>query len=730
MLLKIFLPLCVLVAPLLLGLDGIGGKGDDFPRGVYLNSVVWTNVTGMNQLAWGNVLPTNADRYWGHCVCAVITVLYSCYIFYHELRGYVSLRQKHLTSAKYRSRASATTVLISAIPSELCTKERLKSQYKVFPGGVREVWISRNLDSLSAKILKRDRLAGRLEASYTRWIRSQAKIQARERSKESSFAQMTSLSSDYLLCKRLSDVIGALKACWCTAVFSSFLASDAREMIRLPVCGILSWIPWTGSKVDAIDHYHQELVQLNEEINNEQNSHHLRPHMNSAFIQFNSQIAAHMACQTVSHATPLQMTPRATEIAPEDVIWDNMSMSWRQRWVRKVVVTLLVSCLIIGWTVPVAFTGVLSNLDSLSTAVHRLERIADIPVPVKGIMQGVVPSAMLFGLLYLLPVILRALAKFQGVTTGTAVELSVQWYYFIFLFVQVFLVVTLSTSLTRIIGGVNASTTVKFIPTVLATDIPSAANYFFNYIFLQACSVSAGVLAQAEALFGRLILGRLFDSTATEKSKRRASLPEIEWGTFYPIYTNLACIGLIYCTIAPLMSFFLLATFACFWFVYRYQTLYVAQFTYDTGGLLFAPAINQLFVGLYVMELCLFGLFLLVQGVDLTTGEPQGMPCRSQAAIIFLLFILTVVYQIVLNHCFGPLLQYLPIISENDDECMSSKAQEFEHTALRSRCPVLHIPQANSVVLPETVLQIKYARLDSKCRVVSGGDGGMDRYCT
>jgi hypothetical protein len=47
---------------------------------------------------------------------------------------------------------------------------------------------------------------------------------------------------------------------------------------------------------------------------------------NSAFIQFNSQAAAHMACQRESHHTPSRIAPRLVEIAPGYVIWDNMSM--------------------------------------------------------------------------------------------------------------------------------------------------------------------------------------------------------------------------------------------------------------------------------------------------------------------------------------------------------------------------------------------------------------------
>lgn len=119
-------------------------------------------------------------------------------------------------------------------------------------------------------------------------------------------------------------------------------------------------------------------------------------------------------------------------------------------------------------------------------------------------------------------------------------------------------------------------------------------------------------------------------------------------------------LGLIYCVIAPLILIFNVITFSLFWFVYRYNTLYVTKFRFDTGGLLFPRAINQLFTGLYVMELSLIGLFFLVRD---TQGE---VACEGQAIIMIIVLILTAGYQILLNDAFGPLFRYLPITLEDD----------------------------------------------------------------
>ena len=110
---------------------------------------------------------------------------------------------------------------------------------------------------------------------------------------------------------------------------------------------------------------------------------------------------------------------------------------------------------------------------------------------------------------------------------------------------------------------------------------------------------------------------------------------------------------------------FNIITFGLFWLVFRYNTLYVTKFRFDTGGLLYPTAINQLFTGLYLMELCLIGLFFLVKDAT-SDGEADGTPCKAQGIIMIVVLILTSLYQWLLNSAFGPLLRYLPITLEDE----------------------------------------------------------------
>ncbi|MCR3600449.1 hypothetical protein K0B41_23695, partial [Salmonella enterica subsp. enterica serovar Mbandaka] len=113
-------------------------------------------------------------------------------------------------------------------------------------------------------------------------------------------------------------------------LWKKYIRQKDRETMRLPIFGI-SWMPsiWLlGKKVDTIDYCRKEVARLNLEIEVDQQHPEKFPLMNSAFIQFNHQVAAHMACQAVSHHVPKQMAPRTVEISPDDVIWDNMSIKW------------------------------------------------------------------------------------------------------------------------------------------------------------------------------------------------------------------------------------------------------------------------------------------------------------------------------------------------------------------------------------------------------------------
>lgn len=461
-------------------------------------------------------------------------------------------------------------------------------------------------------------------------------------------------------------------------VWKQYIKPEDRDTLRVPIIA-QSWfprLPLIGKKIDKIYFLRKELARLNVEIEHDQQNVEKYPYMNSAFIQFNHQVAAHMACQSLSHHVPQHMSPRLVEITPADVIWDNMSMKWWERYVRTGVVFVVAVGLIILYTVPVTFTGLLSQVDAISEKYSWLSWLASFPREAKAIIQGVLPPILLSVILSLVPIIFRFLVKLRGVPNGNAKEIGVQDYYFAFLFIQVFLVVTLSAGLTSFFTTLTEDT--ASVPQTLAQNLPNASNYFFSYLTVQALSNSASALVQVGSLLVWFLWAPYNDSTARQKWKRQTNLSNVQWGSFFPPFTNFAVIGkhgartgqckmfanassgIIFSTIAPLIMVFNLIVFSLYWVTQRYNVLYVYRFKNDTGGLLFPKAINQLFVGVYVLEICLIGLFFLARN---SKDNASAIP---QAVIMIVVLVATIIFHWLLNGAFAPLFRYLPITLEDE----------------------------------------------------------------
>ncbi|KFA50706.1 hypothetical protein S40293_07836 [Stachybotrys chartarum IBT 40293] len=904
-LLVIFIPIAAVVMPILIPINYVGGRGQNVDVSeTNRNSTL--EPSGLDTLAWGNVRAENTSRYGAHLLMAILVVIWVCTVFFFELRVYIKVRQDYLTSAEHRLRASATTVLVNSIPAKWLSEEALLGLFDVFPGGVRNVWLNRDLTKLLDKITQRDRVHSMLEAAETELIKAAKKAHKkkqdaeekaqRKRAKAKSLtkeertardaeddarakqmansgqgahagfhAQVPHTVADGVRESQLEEdlehgrthdnhesggfripIIGeglsrvghgikgvvskagnevdetlettngfmgiqekheptqghqdvqrrkaqiaentqepprtattadrasivsaesskAIKPAgarsplgWNNAVrkldniedmyvkeetkfwqfwkppsgsyaspvpqgprleprrktnkqsketmsawqkFVSalpFFGGDDEETYEYPTAynvdykeddveaewqkylkkrhrptrhlnpfGI-SWligIPFVTKKVDTIYWCREELARLNLEIEEDQKHPERFPLMGSAFIQFNHQVAAHMACQSVVHHIPKQMAPRMIEISPRDVVWDNMAIPWWQEWLRTGSVMVIVLAMIILWAIPVAWTAALSQLDVLIRQAEWLSFLTanDSIESFARAISGVLPTIFLALLLALIPWILNLLAGIKGAKTGAEKTEFVQIFYFVFLFIQVFLIVSIASffaaSLDRLLENLADLQNPSAVLDLLAENLPRAANYFFSYMILQALSTSSATLLQLAALFLWYVVARIFDSTARQKWTRNTDLKQIKWGSFFPVYTNFACIALVYCVIAPLISIFAIITFSLLWLAQRYAMLYVIRFDSDTGGVLYPRAINQTFTGIYVMELCMAGLFFLVR------DENDNPSCWTHGMIMIIVLILTIIYQVLLNMSFAPLFRYLPITFEDE----------------------------------------------------------------
>ena len=139
------------------------------------------------------------------------------------------------------------------------------------------------------------------------------------------------------------------------------------------------------------------------------------------------------------------------------------------------------------------------------------------------------------------------------------------------------------------------------------------------------------------------------------------------------------------------MLLFMLITFSLFWVVIKNNLLYcVRTGTVDGGGLFFPSAINQLFTGLYFMEVCLVGLFFLVRDTQ------DRVACAAQGIIMAVLLVLTILYQIWLMNHLAPLFKYAPVRLEVESKALLAEYEESRRTGSRG----IHELSATATFVP------------------------------
>ena len=84
--------------------------------------------------------------------------------------------------------------------------------------------------------------------------------------------------------------------------------------------------------------------------------------------------------------------------------------------------------------------------------------------------------------------------------------------------------------------------------------------------------------------------------------------------------------------------------------MFRYNLLYVTEFRSNINDLLYSTTLNQLFIKIYVMKLCMIDLFFLVR------DDHDRSTCVDQAVIMIIAIAMTVIFQFLLNNAFASLL--------------------------------------------------------------------------
>ncbi|KAG0294752.1 hypothetical protein BGZ96_000506 [Linnemannia gamsii] len=561
--------------------------------------------TGMMVMTIANV--NDSWRLWFHLILTYIFCGSSIALLWREMREYTQRRHAYLMSVRHNKTPQSTTILVTAIPEGLNTEEALFDIFDRFPGGVSKIWLNRHPKDILKLCKERDEIVPKLEMAEYNYIRS---------------------------------------------AYSKKAQKDPHFKGPVRPLGRVSAIPFFGKKVDLINYYTERLAHLNNEIESAQQTGSLKS-LNSAFIQFNAQFGAQSAVQTVVHPKPFHMAPMYSEISPLDVVWDNMNLSTVVTKGRRLIILAVSTAMILFWTIPTLFIASLSSLSVLVQAFSFLAFLENLPAAVIPLVEGIIPPLMLAGLMAILPVILTTMATYEGHVRLSAITHSLMSKYFLFLVVNVLLISTLTNGFIDTYHKLQESGfKLDDIVKLIAQSLPTSSSFFINYVLLRGFTGPALELIQ----IAPLLLNFFFTHTMAKSPRQiwdvQGRLESVNYGVLFPQQTLIFCIGIVFSTITPLILPFVTFYFTLFYFVYRHQFLYVYSQPIETGGLAFPKAVKQVFTGIFISEITLFGIFVLNQTVF------NAVPLM---VLMGILFACTALSLSNMNEAFDPLVTFLPV---------------------------------------------------------------------
>ncbi|WWD05285.1 hypothetical protein V865_003358 [Kwoniella europaea PYCC6329] len=579
---------------------------------------------GLNLLSFGNVPANHQNRHIAHFFCAIVLMGYTCWLIWQEYNHFVQIRQAWLTSPQHLALARTRTVAVTNVPDSVNSESGMKEIASIVAridsttpgssvpsahaaaqqprkstategtavnpsndaeGGVRQVWLTRKCKDVEKIWQERDKECSRLEGGAGKVIKLANKNQAKKKTPEAQGQYDAERSS--------GDII------------DRYVLSKKRPSWKQGPLGLI------GQKQD-LETSPLYIAERNAKLSDLRKTIDDLPQGNTVFIRFASQHEAHAFARLVAETDKSNKLMEAgVEVVPEDVEWSNISMNPYQRKIRKIISWALTIGLIIVWAIPVAFVGIVSNIDALCQNTAWLAWICNNGPVVKGIVKGVLPPVLLAVLFMLLPIVLRLLVKLQGEVRKTDIELKLFSRFWLFQVIHGFLIVTLAAGLITALSDIG--NTVGQLPTLLAEKLPTASIFFLTFILTATFSGAAKSYSRAVPWVMYMLSGILAGNTPRKVYMKSFKMDSFTWATTFPPTCLLICITIVYTVIQPIITLLALVAFCLLYGAYKYLLHWCAdQPDYsETGGMFYIKALRTVFVSLYLEGICLAGLFFL-----------------------------------------------------------------------------------------------------------------------
>ncbi|XP_041990183.1 calcium permeable stress-gated cation channel 1-like [Salvia splendens] len=524
--------------------------------------VNWTNNTlavlsqGDEKITFSNIdklsisnVPHGSPRFWTHVVMAYVFTFWTCYTLMKEYEIIAAMRLHFLASEKRRP--DQFTVLVRNVPPDPdeSVSECVEHFFLVnHPNHYLTHQVVINANKLAKLVEEKKKKENWLDYYQLKYSRNQAK----------------------------------------------------RPMAKTGFLGLC------GDKVDGIDYQTAEIERLTQEIEAERErvKTDLKCIMPAAFVSFKTRWGAAVCAQTQQSRNPtLWLTEWAAE--PRDIFWANLAIPYVSITIRKLIAAVAFFFLTFFFMIPVSAVQSLANIESIEKRLPFLEPTVEQKF-IKSFIQGVLPGLALKIFLIVLPTILMMMSKFEGFLSISALERRAAFRYYLFNFVNVFLVsIIAGSALSQLDSFLRQSP--KEIPVTLGVAIPMKATFFITYVMVDGWAGIAGEILRLKPLiFFHL---KNFFLVKTEKDRDEAMDPgSIGFNTGEPQIQLYFLLGLVYAVVTPIFLPFILVFFALAYMVFRHQIINVYNQEYESAAAFWPDVHGRIIYALIFSQIVLMGL--------------------------------------------------------------------------------------------------------------------------
>lgn len=411
-------------------------------------------------------------------------------------------------------------------------------------------------------------------------------------------------------------------------------------------------------KVDALEFWRDYLGELLRRVREEQDKALGRLYP-TAFVTFATRKSQVVAARTLM-SEDLSCWRAQGSPQPEEVYWPNLGYRQWERTGRDSLMWLAFVAMAAFFMIPVTAVQGLLTMNSVVSFIQS------IPVA-NSFLTAMLPGLALKIFLAIVPIILTLMNKFSGCVSESAIDFGVVSKYFGFQVITVFL--------GSFIAGTFANQLQQFINnpasivTIFGTSAPQTAIFFMTYIAIGALLQQPLGLVRLVPLVVFWVKSKL---SATERAKARVwQNQENNYGTLIPNDTINMLLGVVFCTICPLIAPFALLYYLTAFLGWKYNWTYVYGQPYQSGGTAWPRIFNQLMTGLFFFHL----MELAILSIKKNFGGLLMIP----------LLLIDVGYWLAVHARFWRPLETLSLISAAERDAAEAAAAAAAGTGAKAR---------------------------------------------